>query len=254
MNFETITIQTDGSICYIRFMRSEQGNSITRKLISEVRTALEMCKATITVVVLEGSEKVFCLGTDFEELHQRILHGSEEGEPELLYELWQLMAAGPYIVISHVKGRANAGGIGFVAASDIVIADSEASFSLSELLFGLLPACVLPFLVSRVGFKKANYLALSTAPITALEAKEWGLVDICSSNSDLALRKQLARLRRISKPAILRQKSYCAQLNKLVSESQTLAASANREVFTDSQNLAAINRYVEDGRFPWDLD
>nr|WP_269820011.1 enoyl-CoA hydratase-related protein [Bacillus velezensis] len=42
-------------------------------------------------------------------------------------------------------GVANAGGIGFVAASDIVIADDTAVFSLSELLFGLFPAMVLPF-------------------------------------------------------------------------------------------------------------
>jgi len=61
--------------------------------------------------------------------------------------LWLRLATVRTVTISHVRGKANAGGIGFVAASDIVLADETAQFSLSELLFGLYPACVLPFLI-----------------------------------------------------------------------------------------------------------
>ena len=93
--------------------------------------------------------------------------------------------------IAHVRGKANAGGIGFVAACDIVLADSAAVFSLSELLFGLMPACVLPFLVRRIGFAKANAMTLSTQPVGVQVAREWGLVDAFEENSDNLLRKHL---------------------------------------------------------------
>jgi polyketide biosynthesis enoyl-CoA hydratase PksH len=87
--------------------------------------------------------------------------------------------------MSHVRGTSNAGGTGFVAASDIVIADNTAQFSLSELLFGLYPACVLPFLTKRIGFRKAHYLTLMTNPISVQQANAWNLVDAYEENSSL---------------------------------------------------------------------
>jgi 3-carboxymethyl-3-hydroxy-acyl-[acp] dehydratase len=52
------------------------------------------------------------------------------------------LATGPFVTISHVRGKANAGGLGFMAASDIVLAQEEAQFSLSELLSdSIRPAC-----------------------------------------------------------------------------------------------------------------
>src|SRR5439155_22787849 len=94
-----------------------------------------------------------------------------------LYDLLLQLETGSYITLSHVQGKANAGGIDIVAACDIVLADHAAQFSLSELLFGLFPACVLPFLIRRVGFQKAHYMTLMTQPISAQRAHTWGLVD-----------------------------------------------------------------------------
>ena len=110
-------------------------------------------------------------------------------------------------------GMANGGGVGFVAASDIVLADETAQFGLSELLFGLFPACVLPFLIRRIGFQKAHYLTLMTQPISAQQAQTWGLVDACAKRSDSLLRKHLLRLSRLSKASIRRYKKYIRDLN-----------------------------------------
>lgn len=87
------------------------------------------------------------------------------------------LAESSKIIVAKVQGKVNAGGIGLVAGSDLVVADNEASFALSELLFGLLPAMVLPFLIQRVGLQRAKLLALTTQPIQAAEAQRWGLVD-----------------------------------------------------------------------------
>jgi len=58
------------------------------------------------------------------------------------------------VVIAKVEGKVNAGGVGLVAASDIVVAHTQATFGLSEALFGLLPACVMPFLIRKSVIKK----------------------------------------------------------------------------------------------------
>jgi polyketide biosynthesis enoyl-CoA hydratase PksH len=156
------------------------------------------------------------------------------------------------VTVSHVRGKVNAGGVGFVAASDIVLAEEAAQFSLSELLFGLYPACVLPFLIRRIGFQKAHYLTLMTQPITATQAWEWGLVDACAPQSELLLRRHLQRLRRLSKVAIRRYKSFLSGIGTPLREMRSAAVAANREIFSDSTNLQAVTRYVEHGLFPWE--
>ncbi|TQR92314.1 enoyl-CoA hydratase/isomerase [Paenibacillus ottowii] len=251
MNYQTIQVRFQESICYLRFYRPEANNTINNTLIEECMYVLALCEESVTIVVLEGLPEVFCLGADFQGMYEKMANEHEHVQnPEPLYDLWLKLATGPYITISHVRGKANAGGIGFIAASDIVIADQTAQFSLSELLFGLLPACVLPFLVRRVGFQKANYLTLMTQPIRVEQALTWGLVDAYDAQSDTVLRKHLLRLRRLSKTGILRYKRFMDKLSDL-RQYKSLALASNQEVFSDAQNLKGIFRYVETGQFPW---
>src|ERR1700733_6640510 len=117
MTYETLLVTREGPICFVNFNRSETGNTINAIFLRELHQVVAECMSDTTALVLEGSPGVFCLGADFEE-----------------FDLWTRMATGPFITISRVRGRANAGGIGFVAASDLVFADESAQFCLPELL------------------------------------------------------------------------------------------------------------------------
>jgi polyketide biosynthesis enoyl-CoA hydratase PksH len=66
------------------------------------------------------------------------------------------------------------------------------------------------------------------------------------------LRRHLLRLRRLSKIAIRRYKTYMNRISVPLQELQSLAVAANREIFSDAGNLQAITRYVEQGIFPWE--
>lgn len=251
--YDTIKVRFEESICFLQIYRPEANNAINGLLIAECNRVLSECEERASVVVLSGLPDVFCFGADFKALAGTSqAMNPEESSAGPLYDLWMRMATGPYVTISHVRGKANAGGIGFVAASDIVLADETALFSLSELLFGLFPACVLPFLIRRIGFQKANYLTLSTTPIPAKQAWEWGLVDAVEAQSDVLLRRHLQRLRRLSKTAIRRYKSYMSRITVPLADQRQPAVAANREVFSDANNLSAITRYVDHGLFPWD--
>lgn len=254
--FETIRVRFDEDICFIQIHRPEFNNAINNRLIDELGDVLCGCEGDAKVVVLEGLPEVFCSGADFKEIQARFESGSQnqEQDPGPLYDLWYRLASAPYITVAHVRGRANAGGIGFVAACDIVLSESKAAFSLSELLFGLMPACVMPFLIRRVGFAKANYLTLMTQPIPAAQAQEWGLVDACEENSENLLRKQLLRLRRLSKEGIARYKRYAVSLDDTLRAAKPKALAANVEVFSDTENLKKIARFARTGKFPWESD
>ncbi len=258
--YQTLRIRRDDDICFLQLHRPESANAINDQLIAELSQVLAVCQAEAKIVVLEGLPEVFCSGADFQEIQTGFDtfdtsgRGTEQN-PEPLYALWSQLAFGPFLSIAHVRGRANAGGVGFVAACDIVLCESKAVFSLSELLFGLMPACVLPFLIRRVGAAKANYMTLTTQPVAAAQALTWGLVDACEDDSENLLRKHLLRLRRLNKGAIERYKQYLRSLTGGAIEScKNKALAANQEVFSDTHNLAMIARYVRTGRFPWEVD
>jgi len=248
MNYDTIKVRFQAPVVFIQFFRPQANNTINDLLVEECLAVLSAYEDTATVIVLEGLPEVFCFGADFE---ATISNNGKVKGPEPLYDLWLKLAQGPFISIAYVRGKANAGGIGFVAACDIVIADETAQFSLSELLFGLLPACVMPFLIRRVGFQKAQYLTLMTRPVPVQQAHAWGLVDAYDATGDTLLRTHLLRLRYLSKQGIIRYKQLMRSLYDL-SQSKSMAIEANKEVFSDTANLERIERYVKTGLFPWE--
>jgi len=252
MSYQTLEVRFQEPICFVRIHRPEANNTINSILVEECSHVLSLCEKSITIVVLEGLPEVFCFGADFAEIRTQEVNGQEyEPNAEPLYNLLLQLATGPYISLAHVRGKTNAGGVGFVAACDIVLADHTAQFSLSELLFGLFPACVLPFLIRRVGFQKAHYMSLMTQPISVQRAHAWGLVDEYEETSASLLRKHLLRLRHLSKTGIVRYKRYMNEVNASLREVKSLAVAANHEVFSDPNNLKGIVRYIEEGVFPW---
>jgi polyketide biosynthesis enoyl-CoA hydratase PksH len=253
VTYETIKVQFQESICFLQIDRPQADNTISSLLVAECNDVLSRCEESATVIVLSGSPEVFCLGADFKAIAGASKNARERDDgPGPLYDLWLRLATGPYVTISHVRGKANAGGVGFVAASDIVLAEETAQFSLSELLFGLYPACVMPFLIRRIGFQRAHYLTLMTQPIPAKQAWEWGLVDAYEPLSETLLHRRLRQLRRLSKTAIRRYKSYMSHISAPLQDLKSSAVAANLEIFSDSENLQAITRYVEHGVFPWE--
>jgi polyketide biosynthesis enoyl-CoA hydratase PksH len=256
LKYETIEVRVHESVRFIRLFRSGNRCTITTRFIEEFRDALAACKDSASVVVLESASDAFCLGADFHSVQEKqpLASSALEDNPSQLYDIWTQLATGPYVSIAHVRGKANAGGIGFVAACDMVLADQSATFGLSELLFGLLPACVLPFLIRRIGFQRAHYLTLLTLPISAREAHIWGLVDAFDENSDSLLRRHLLRLRNLPKRSIARYKSYTLELDNIIVCMKDRAIARNVEVFSDPENIEGIKRYVEKGLLPWQTE
>ncbi|MFT2016719.1 enoyl-CoA hydratase/isomerase [Streptomyces sp. 796.1] len=257
MNHDTIRVRRQGQVCRVQFDRPERENAITDAMVRELHELLDSCERDgVTLVVFEGSPEAFCVGADFgdfaPEAGREPAAGTGEYDPAPLFDLWLRMATGPYITLSHVRGKANAGGVGFVAASDVVIADTSATFGLSELLFGLYPAMVMPFLTRRIGFQRANYLTLTTRPIGAEQAADWGLVDCCAERSGPLLAQHLGRMSKLAGDGIARYKRFMSAEIAPVGRHREAAIAANLEIFSDPQNLQRITRFVEDGVYPWE--
>ncbi|WP_054741603.1 enoyl-CoA hydratase/isomerase [Cellulosilyticum ruminicola] len=245
MELQTIEVKKQDKVCFLKFNRPQANNTINDILVEECYRIIEMYENEISILVLEGADEVFCFGADFKDKKQK-------NQPEKLYRLWTKLATGSFITIAHVRGKANAGGLGFVAASDIVIADTTATFSLSEMLFGLFPAMVLPFLIRRMGYRQANFLTLTTKTISVKQACDWGLVDEYQEKSHLLLMKYISRLKKIPKSGIINYKHYINEINTTIIDSESDAIRANKKIFADESNKERIRRFVEDGIYPWE--
>ena len=121
--YDTIKVRFQESICFLQIDRPEANNTINGQLVAECNDVLSVCEESATVVVLSGSPEVFCFGADFKAIAcPSKKAGEHDDAPRQLYDLWLRLATGPYVTVSQVRGKANAGGVGFVAASDIVLA------------------------------------------------------------------------------------------------------------------------------------
>ncbi|MEX2008594.1 MAG: enoyl-CoA hydratase-related protein, partial [Dongiaceae bacterium] len=68
------------------------------------------------------------------------------------------------------------GGVGLVAACDIAIAADTATFALTEVRLGLIPAVVSPYVIAAIGARAARRYFLTGERFGAAEALRLGLV------------------------------------------------------------------------------
>ena len=244
-------LSLDGDVAWLTFTRPAASNAIDRRMIEDSHAAFDRAgEAGVVAVVLRGSPEAFCTGADFAEVCRESV-GAAALDAERLYDLWMRMTTAPFITIAVVEGRAVGGGVGFIGASDLVIASATASFALTELLFGLCPACVLPFVARRIGLQRAEHLALTTATVPVDTARAWGLVDEYGSAPYELLDKHLIRLRRLSPNAIAVLKNYACRLRRLEDAWRDEALAVNRQVFADPETRRRIAAFVDEGRIPW---
>ncbi len=251
--YSTILVRQQREVVHIQFNRSERNNSINAVMVNELLEVFESVKQNtkVKIIVLSGNENEFCTGMDFEAVanqEQALMNQ----QPDQYYNVLKAINECDKVVIAKVEGKVNAGGLGFVAASDIVIANNQATFGLSEALFGLLPACVMPFLIQRIGPQKAKWLTLITHGITAERAYEIGLVDEVGDEINNLIRKNILRLSRLETNTIQEIKSYTAKLWIIKEETKMLAVHKLQSLMESETVQNNIKNFVKKGEYPWE--
>ncbi len=181
MTFTTIQISHDDSVGWITFNRPDIHNAFNSTVISELSAAFtDMEKdPTVRVVVLTGAGKSFCAGADLNWMRGVISQSFDENlaESNALADLFWQIYSFKRPVIGRINGAAIGGGTGFVAVCDIAIAADSAVFSFSEVKIGVVPACIGPYVVKKMGEGKARELFITGERMNAKRALEVGLVN-----------------------------------------------------------------------------
>ena len=252
--YDTILIQRNKGMLILKLHRPNSDNNLNAILIKEIMDVLQEVEKDpeIIMVIIEGGEKHFCTGMDFKEVSEGGKEALIGDDPNNYYEMLSFFSSCSKVIVSKVRGKVNAGGIGIVAASDIVIAEEKSTFGLSEALFGLLPACVMPFLIRRIGYQRSLWMTLMTQGITADRAAQIGLVDELTSDVNDAVRKASLRLMRLEPSTIKHLKNYMSKLWVMDAETQSLAVNTITSLLNSNKVQMNIENFVKKGKFPWD--
>ena len=140
MTDELVHLDIDGPRATITLDSQHNRNALSRQLVAELFAALEAADATPRCAwcVLQAAGQVFCSGAD---LSEATADGMEEGARRIV-ALQRYVVTMSKPVWSELHGAVRAGGIGLVAASDVVIADEDATFALTEVKLGLAAAII----------------------------------------------------------------------------------------------------------------
>lgn len=126
-------------------------NALSRRLVTELLDALARAEndAEARVVLIRSADRVFCSGADMSEAAES---GMEEGARALV-ALQRAILGHRCPVVTRLAGPVRAGGLGIVAASDVVVCSDDVTFAFTEVRLALTPAVisltVLPRLTSR---------------------------------------------------------------------------------------------------------
>ena len=199
-SYETIEVSIRDRVARVALNRPDVRNAFNEVMIEDLIRVLEKVERddAVRVFVLTGKGTAFCSGADLNWMKKMKGFTVEENYrdamrlAELMFKLYNL----PKPTIARVNGASIGGSNGLVAACDIVIASHRAEFSLSEVKIGLVPACIGPYLVKRIGEAACRDLFLTGERISADQAKNLGLVNdvVTHENLDARLEEKAGNL------------------------------------------------------------
>lgn len=205
-------------VAQVTMSRPAVFNAFDETMIAELDTVFTQLAedASVRVIVLAGDGKHFSAGADLQWM-KRASTATRDWNLEDARRFAGMLSRienCPKPTVARVQGAALGGGVGLACACDIAIATDNASFSVSEAKFGILPAVIGPYVVNAVGKRQARRLALATTRITAAEALTIGLLQkvVTADALDAAVDTTVAELLAGGPNAQREIKQFFAQL------------------------------------------
>ena len=189
---ELVQTERHDGVLTIIINRPAQKNAISREVAVQLVSALDQLDTdpTLSVGVLTGAGGTFSAGMDlkaFANGQTPIIPGRGFGG------LTQAVVRKP--LIAAVEGWALGGGFEMVLACDVIVAAQDAKFGLPEVKRGLIAGeggvIRLPH---RIPYHIALTVLLTGEPISAVDAKQYGLVsELTASGAALQAAQELAQ-------------------------------------------------------------
>jgi polyketide biosynthesis enoyl-CoA hydratase PksH len=223
------SVHVENHVAIITLTAGATGNLLSRQLMEEILGAVTRVETMPDIVALaiKGADGVFSHGMDVREAAQALENGPKAelniASAKLCFTLFRKLKESSKPIISLVDGTVKGGGIGLIAASDLVIASRQSTFQLPEGRLGLIPACVTPFLARRIGIHATVKMTLLMENVSSDEALRVGIVDSLADDLNEGLRKVIMRLNALAPVTVQRIKEYSLRIDPISHEIENLA-------------------------------
>jgi methylglutaconyl-CoA hydratase len=254
-----LDIQRKGPAAWLWLSRPEVRNALNDELLSALETALDVLEedAAARVLVLAGRGPAFCAGGDLARMEKaaKMTKARSRREAGRFAKLLYRMHLYPKPIVARVHGPAFAGGMGLVAASDLVVAAEEAEFALPETRIGLVPAMISPYLVRAMGAQQARRYMLTGERLTAREAHRIGFAHECvpAAELDAAVEKICGRLAQAGPEALARSKKLLQRVvgAAITPELANETAAVLADVRAGAEAREGIRSFMEKRKPSW---
>lgn len=189
MSEPTVTLDIDRrGVATVTLNRPQVRNAYNDELIDALSAALARLRAdaAVRVIVLRGNGQHFQAGADLKWLKSigALDEARNVAESRRTAGAIRGLTETPQPTIALVHGGCYGGGVGMVAACDIVIASEDARFAITEARWGVMAGIIVPHLNAAMGVRNVRRYALSCEPFDALRAADLGLVhEVCASGA-----------------------------------------------------------------------
>lgn len=179
-SFTTLEMSIEGAVARIWLNRPELRNAFDDIVIAELTQAFVEAGAApqVRAVVLGANGPAFCAGANLNWMKRMADYTRDENVADAgkLAAMLRTIADCPKPTIARVQGDVYAGGMGLVAACDMVVSVDTAWYCLSEVKIGLVPATISPYVIRAMGTRAAQRYFLTAERFTAAEAHRIGFV------------------------------------------------------------------------------
>ena len=179
MNYETLTIGVADKVATVTLNRPDLRNAFNEQAIAELALAFDELgrNELVRAIVLAANGSAFCAGADLNWMKKMAAYSHDENlaDASRLADMLRTIYLCPKPTVAKVQGDCYAGGMGLVAACDIVVAAVGVNFCLSEVKLGLIPATISPYVIKAMGEQAARRYFLTAERFDAAAALRIGM-------------------------------------------------------------------------------
>jgi methylglutaconyl-CoA hydratase len=260
MSYKFLLTRRDGTVEYLTLNRPDVRNAFNEQVIAEL-TAWAVATAAdedVRCVVLAGAGKTFCAGADIAWMSKALAYTHDENvqDANAAARMFAAIDALPMPVIGRVHGAALGGGAGLAAVCDIVVSDESAVFGFTEVKLGILPAVISPYALAKIGRSAARELFLTGMRISALRAREIGLVHavVATDRLDATIDTYLNEVLSSGPDAIATAKALIPRVwARGASDAAGLTAEANAAQRISAEGQEGLRAFLEKRKADWNI-
>jgi methylglutaconyl-CoA hydratase len=215
--FHTLTLTRDNKVATVTLNRPDVRNAFNETTIAEITQVFRELSndASIRAIVLAANGPAFCAGADLNWMKKMAdyTHDENIADAGQLATMLSTIYTCAKPVVAQVQGDCYAGGMGLVAACDVIVSVDTAQFCLSEVKLGLIPATISPYVIKAMGENAARRYFLTAERFDAAQASRIGFV-----HEVVAVGALNAKVAEIVKTLVSNSPNAVAQAKVLVRE------------------------------------